>query len=143
MRMNNILLLLCAFTMIGRFAFGQEISKDSTSLNQDSIYFSADVMPEPVGGFDVFFDSLILEIEYPKDDREQRITGTVWVQFVVEKDGTLSEIKVVSDKKHLSTKEMQDEVLRIMQLAQRWKPGSKNGVPVRMRYMIPVNFVID
>ncbi len=82
-------------------------------------------------------------VRYPFEAREQNISGTVVASFVVEKDGTVSDAKVIKD----IGGGCGEEVLRIVNAMNevfiRWKPGMKAGVPVRTRFNLPVRFRLE
>ncbi len=92
--------------------------------------------PEPVGGFAEFYKFLASEIKYPRTARNNQIEGKVYVQFVVGKDGSLSEIEVVKGIGF----GCDNESLRVMKMAPKWTPGKQRGKPVRVRMIVPINF---
>lgn len=73
---------------------------------------------------------------YPEQAVREKIEGRVWVSFVIDKDGSLSNIQITSSPHKL----LSEEVLRIMNAATGFTPGKKDGVPVRVRYSIFVDF---
>lgn len=75
-------------------------------------------------------------IKYPKSAQERKIEGRVIVQFVVEKDGTPTEFKVVRS----IDPALDEEALRVLKAMPKWKPGMQKGQPVRVKYTIPVSF---
>ncbi|MEQ9301559.1 MAG: energy transducer TonB [Cyclobacteriaceae bacterium] len=93
-------------------------------------------MPEPVGGFSEFYKFLGSEIKYPRAAKNNNVQGKVFVQFVVSKDGSLSEIEVVKGIGF----GCDDESLRVMKLAPKWTPGKQRGKPVRVRMIVPISF---
>jgi protein TonB len=98
-----------------------------------------DVMPEPVGGEAAWAKFLNKNLNYPAEEREQGISGRVIMSFVIEKDGHLTDIKVVRS----AGDDFDKEALRVLKLAKAWKPGMQNGQPVRVSYMIPISFQIS
>ena len=82
-------------------------------------------------------------VRYPFEAREQNISGTVVASFVIEKDGTVSDAKVIKD----IGGGCGEEVLRIENAMNevfiRWKPGMKSGIPVRTRFNLPVKFRLE
>jgi protein TonB len=70
--------------------------------------------------------------------RESGITGTVYITFVVEKDGSLSDIRALREVGGGCTA----EALRVIQTMPRWTPGKQRGVPVRVRINLPVKFML-
>jgi TonB family protein len=99
-------------------------------------YVPVQIVPDYPGGMDAFFKFLSRNIRYPNAARDNNITGRVIVSFTVEKDGTLTDIRV--------TREIgggcDEEALRVMKLSPKWKPGMVNGVAVRVAYSVPINF---
>ncbi|MDQ7947472.1 MAG: energy transducer TonB, partial [Pedobacter sp.] len=75
-------------------------------------------------------------IKYPPMAQDQNIQGNVHVSFTVEKDGSLTDIRV-ERKLGYGTDE---EAVRVLKLAKRWNPGMQNGKPVRVKYNIPIKF---
>jgi len=94
------------------------------------------VMPEPVGGQGAWAKFLQKNMRYPKTALEEGVQGKVYMSFIIEKDGHLSNI-VVERKAGFG---FDEEALRVLKLAPAWKPGMQNGQAVRVRYVIPINF---
>ncbi len=106
----------------------------------NTVYSKAgvDVMPEPDGGADGWRKFLEKNLRYPGAASDANKSGKVWVSFVVEKDGQIS--NVVVDKG--AGYGMDEEALRVLKLSKKWKPGIQNGQPVRVKYTLPLNFVL-
>jgi protein TonB len=98
--------------------------------------FGLEVQPEPFGGMAAFSKFLSKNLRYPSAASEQGIGGKVIVSFVIERDGSLSNIVVETGPGY----GMDQEAVRVLKLAKAWKPGIQNGQPVRVRYMIPIAF---
>jgi protein TonB len=98
-----------------------------------------DVMPEPKGGESAWAKFLNKNLRYPIPAQENGISGKVILSFIIEKDGSLSNIVVQSPAGH----GFDEEALRVLKLAKAWKPGMQNGQPVRVRYAIPINFQLS
>jgi protein TonB len=98
-----------------------------------------DVMPEPVGGAAAWSKFLQKNLRFPGIAQEQSISGRVFLSFVIERDGQLSNIKVEKGAGY----GFDEEALRVLKLAKAWKPGKQNGQPVRVRYNIPINFQLS
>jgi protein TonB len=95
-------------------------------------------MPEPFGGAASWSKFLQKNLKYPDMAIDQHMSGKVWVSFIVEKDGSLSNI-VVSRGAGFG---MDEEAMRVLKLAHAWKPGIQNGQPVRVKYDLPINFIL-
>ena len=116
---------------------------DDLEQKEEKIFMSVEKMPEPDGGMLAFRKWLVQNIKYPQVEREMGIEGKVYVQFVVEKDGSLSNIKLVDNTEELNTPALNDAALSTMRRARPWKPGMQAGAPVRVRYVMPVEFKLS
>jgi protein TonB len=95
-----------------------------------------EVMPEPVGGAAAWSKFLQKNLRFPVVAQEQGVSGRVFMSFVIEKDGQLSNIKVERGVGY----GFDEEASRVLKLAKAWKPGMQNGQAVRVKYVIPMNF---
>ena len=93
-------------------------------------------MPEFPGGASKFYEYLTKELKYPKNCMEKGISGKVIVEFVIERNGSISNVKVVT-KVH---PELDAEAIRVIKGSPNWIPGEQLGKPVRVFYTIPINF---
>jgi len=98
-----------------------------------------DVMPMPVGGEAAWSKFLSRNLRYPDQAQDARVSGRVLVSFVIEKDGHLSNIVV----ERAAGYGFDEEAVRVLKMAKAWKPGMQNGQPVRVKYMIPINFQLS
>ncbi len=98
-----------------------------------------DVMPEPYGGADEWAKFLRKNLKYPPQAIENQLSGRVWISFIIEKDGHLSNIIV--DRGAGSG--MDEEALRVLKLSKAWKPGFQNGRSVRVKFIMPIAFSIN
>ena len=138
------LLLLIPVIMIS-FAFqsakqlGEDfISEDSTnetySINQDSIFKKPDVMPKFEGGMDDLYRFIGKNYMYPAEAQKANVQGRLLYSFVVERDGSLVDIKLIQDIGHGTG----EEGLRVLKLSPKWEPGLVNGKPVRVEFTLPI-----
>lgn len=106
----------------------------------DKIYNFVSIENPPTypGGMAKFYEFLGQNIKYPDLAKSQNVQGNVFVSFVVEKDGSLIDIKV--DRKLGAGTD--EEAIRVLKLAKRWNPGLLNGKPVRVKYNLPIKFAI-
>ena len=104
----------------------------------DEIFIVVEESPEPVGGQRAFLEYLAANIRYPKAAARLNISGRVFVQFVVEKDGSLTDIKVV---KGIGAG-CDEEAIRVLSEAPKWNPGKQRGMPVRVSKLVPILFVL-
>lgn len=107
-------------------------------VEEETPIIKAEVMPKFQGGDynSTFRKWLAGEIKYPTVASENNITGRVIVQGVVERDGTLTNLKVLANPDQSLT----DEALRAIKLSPKWEPGMQRGKAVRVFVIIPVLF---
>lgn len=99
----------------------------------------AEIMPEFPGGVDALLRYIAENTEYPDIAVQNDIEGTVHVQFVVDRDGSLTDVRVLKK----SFKCLDDEAMRVVKSMPKWKPGKQNGETVRVRYSVPIRFTIN
>jgi protein TonB len=132
--MKNITITLLVILGCTSISYGQ----DSNSTEQEPFVF-AEQMPEFPGGDNALMRFLQQNIKYPIKALKKNIEGVVMINFVVEKDGRISKVKV--------TKRIgggcDEEALRVIRKMPRWKPGKQGGKPVPVYFDIPVNFKIE
>ena len=92
-------------------------------------------MPKYPGGPEKMFEFIADNLRWPYDD-ESCIQGRVIVSFIVEKDGSLTDIKVEKSIDPLFDK----EAVRVVKSMPKWKPGMYRGKPARVKYCIPIRF---
>ncbi len=100
--------------------------------DENQIYNSAgiEVKPEFPGGLQKFYDFFNKNFQLPD---EEDLKGKIFTSFIVEKDGSLSDIKVIRDIGYGTGK----ETIRVMKMSPKWNPGMQNGKKVRVLYMLP------
>lgn len=107
---------------------------------QEKIIYSHVSMENPPsypGGMAKFYEFLVKSIIYPKTAVDNKVYGTANVSFVIEKDGSLTDIKTQGRRLGAG---LDEEAVRVLELSQKWNPGLVNGRPVRVKYNIPIKF---
>ncbi len=104
-----------------------------------SEYSKFEELPEFVGGMPALMLFLSKKMTYPTDARRMGIDGKVFVQFVVNEDGSISDIEVI---KSLSSSTDQ-EAMRVVKLMPHWIPGKLRGIPVKVKFVLPLRFKLD
>ena len=135
---------LCAllFTV---FACSEEPNKDTRETGaQDNklegeIFTIVESQPEFEGGLDAFHKYIMNEVRYPLEARRAGVEGTVDVQFVVGKDGSLSDVRAI---KGIGSG-CDEEAVRVLQNAPAFKPATQNGKPVFVRMVVPIVFKLN
>jgi len=107
-----------------------------TTSGADTAYFDYQKAAEYKGGDIAMNAFLIRNINYPKKAMEKKIAGTVYLNFIVEKNGTVSDIVVLNKVNEL----LKTEAVRVVKLMKDWEPAILEGKPVRVRYTLPITF---
>ena len=102
----------------------------------EEIFTFVEEYPEFPGGDKALREYILNNIKYPEVARTSGITGTVYVQFVVEKDGSISDVKVVRG----IGGGCDEEAVRVVKSMPKWKPGKQRGQPVRVYFTLPIEF---
>lgn len=100
------------------------------------VYSMSEVMPEYPGGISALLAFLNQHVKYTEHAKQNKIEGRVIVAFVVEKDGTPANFKIIKSLEP----SLDNETLRVVSLMEKWNPGTKDGEPVQVRYVLPVQF---
>lgn len=104
----------------------------------DEPFLFVEVMPAfKGGGLEKFREWVSKRTSYPQAAYERKIRGTVFLTFIVEKDGTVSNVTVVKGVDPL----LDNEAVKAISESPKWTPGKQRGEPVRVRYSIPLNFM--
>ena len=109
------------------------------SLNvsaQEEPMTQPEIAPEFPGGTVALLSLIQQNIKYPEEAKEQEIQGRVIVQFTIEKDGSVTDVKVVKSVHPL----VDEQVVRAVSAMPAWKPGMHEGKPVRVIYSVPFRF---
>jgi periplasmic protein TonB len=107
--------------------------------DEDKTFIFVEQAPEFVNGLKAMYQFLGDNIKYPAVARENNIEGTVYVGFVVGKDGAIRDVKV---KRGIGGG-CNEEAIRVVELMPKWNAGKQNGKPVSVSYTIPIKFKLD
>jgi protein TonB len=117
---------------------GNSDVKQVVEENPNQIFTAVEQAPNFPGGDGAFGKYLQKNMRYPAIARENNVQGRVVLTFVVERDGSLTDIKVLRSLGSGTD----EEAVRVLKASPKWKPGIQNGRPVRVQYSIPVNFTL-
>ncbi len=118
----------------------QQVVVKEEEIVEEEIFVTAETMPSFMGGdLGVFRNWVQKQLNYPPIAQENGIQGKVIIQFVVEKDGRLTNVQVLSTP----DRSLSEEAVRVLQLSPRWSPGKQRNQPVRIKYTLPVDFRIQ
>lgn len=102
----------------------------------DEIFEIVEESAEPIGGMTAFYQYVSKSIKYPNQAKRMGVEGRVYVQFVIEKDGRISDVKAIRG----IGAGCDEEAVRVVEGAPKWKPGKQRGRPVKQRIVLPINF---
>lgn len=106
----------------------------------DEIFMTVEEEPQFMGrSWESFHFWVLRQVKYPKEAIKNKIHGEVTVRFIIEKDGSLSNIEVVSSPSPL----LSNEAVRVVKESPKWTPGKQRNQPVRVRFEIPVDFALE
>jgi len=104
-----------------------------------TVYQSVEQMPSFPGGDGAMLKYLHKAVTYPPIAQENNIQGKVFVNFVVDRDGSISNVKIL----RAVDPSLDKEAMRVVKSMPKWIPGKQNGQAVRVSYTVPINFVLS
>jgi protein TonB len=118
-----------------------ELSEKGLKVVTDEDNFSpffgfVEQMPEFPGGEEELRKFINDNLVYPKEAKENRKKGTIFIGFIVEKDGSISNVKVEHDLGY----GLGEEAVRVGKMMPKWKPGKQGGENVAVKFTIPISF---
>ena len=122
--------LFCSVTL---FVKAQEINQPTETIESTYSLASLEVKPEFPGGIEEFYKYIGQNFKVPKDKKFPG--GRVIVSFVIEKDGSVTEVKVLKDCGFGTA----EEAKRVLLNCPKWKPATQKNVPVRCQFALPIN----
>ena len=106
---------------------------------EDPVFKTVEVMPKYPGGQEALIKYMSSNVKYPENARKNGVQGTVFVSFVVKKDGTVSDARVLRGV----DEELDKEALRVVNEMPKWNPGKEKGKPVNVQFNLPVAFKLN
>ena len=131
----NLDIEMTAETRIEEIVFESQEEK-LPEEHADEIFHIVEEQPQPNGGMKAFYDYVGQNLKYPTRASRMGIEGRVFVEFIVEKDGSLTDIKVARG----IGGGCDEEAVRVIESSPKWNPGKQRGRPVRVRMVIPIYF---
>ena len=117
----------------------EKASNPDMTPDKNGVYQIVEEMPEFPGGVEALMDYVAKNVVYPQEAMDKEISGRVFVSFVIEKDGSVNEVKVMKG----IGGGCDDEAVRVIKAMPKWKPGKQEGKPVRVSYMMPITFKLQ
>ena len=124
------------FLAIVSFAIQMVSAQEKPNASNDILHDTKgiDVKPEFPGGMDAFYQFIGNNYNCPK---VKKLAGKVYVNFVIEKDGSLTALEVLRDNGHGTGK----EEIRVLMLSPKWIPAEQNGQKVRCLFSLPISII--
>ena len=130
---KNVSLKVALMMLVLLFSF---MTSTAQTKKNDMVFDVVEVMPQFPGGQIAMMKYIMENMKYPEQAMKEGIQGRVTVRFIVEKDGSISDVKPVLSVHPLLNK----EAVRVVESMPKWTPGKNNGKPVRVRFNLPVMF---
>lgn len=119
-----------------------------TMQNNDTIFQMCEQMPEFPGGIEGLMEFVSTNLNYPEQAKDNSIEGRCFVGFIVEPDGSVSNVEIVrgvasayeEEKPKALAQQCDEEAMRVVKSMPKWKPGMNEGKPVRVHYVLPISF---
>ncbi len=134
---KQFLLLMLLFASLASVN-AQEQSIDQ-KVDSNHLYQVAEEMPQFLGGQKELVKFLSSNVQYPAEACRAKIQGRAIVSFVVEPDGSVTNVGIAKGV----AKILDDEAIRVVSMSPKWKPGKIGGKPVRVKYNLPITFKLD
>lgn len=130
---KNVSLKVALMMLVLLFSF---MTSTAQTKKNDMVFDVVEVMPQFPGGQIAMLKYIMENMKYPEQAMKKGIQGRVAVSFIVEKDGSISDVKPILSVHTLLDK----EAVRVVESMPKWTPGKQNGKPVRVRFNLPVMF---
>lgn len=138
--LNYLLIIpIMVIALMGAATLNAQESNTKTVKKADKIYDQVDQMPEFKGGMDALMKYMGDNVTYPEKAKEEKIEGKVFVSFVVNEKGKVTQIKIEKGASELLDK----EALRVINKMPDWTPGKHEGKNVNVKMHLPINFKLD
>jgi TonB family protein len=121
---------------VGKKSISMKVMEDN---DQNDVFQIVEKMPVFPGEEEALSKFLSENIKYPEQALKDTIQGRVFVNFIVEKDGSVSNAKIARGV----TESLDNEALRVINMMPKWIPGMQRGKPVRVSFTLPINFVLN
>ena len=119
--------------------FEEPVEEVVVADDENTIFTVVEQQPEFQGGYAAMMNFIKKNMRYPASARRMGVDGTVYVSFVVSKDGSISEVKTIRG----ISADCDKEAMRVVSMMPPWKPGKQNGKPVFVRFVLPIKFQLN
>jgi len=130
---------VAAVEIEGPVEFAPEPVQEVVEEDPNQVFTVVEQQPEFEGGYEAMMRFIQKNMRYPASARRMGVDGTVYVQFVVSKNGQISEVKTIRG----ISADCDKEAERVVNMMPAWKPGKQNGKPVFVRFVLPIKFKLN
>jgi periplasmic protein TonB len=127
--------VLCCVLLGVTAAYSQDVKVAND--NSEKVYYTTDVRPQFPGDVNKYFTDNIV---YPSDAKANKVQGTVYVNFIIEKDGSVTGAKVI--KGIQGGISLEKEAVDVVSAMPKWTPGKVGGQNVRASFVVPIKFAL-
>lgn len=133
----RLMVMALVFLAIETLAAKTSIIEPQLFQHKDTVYYYVDKAAKFPGGSDKLNQHIAKQLKYPESARKKKIEGRVIMQFIVERDGEITNPLVLSKQVH---KSLQEEAKRIVSTFPKWNSAEHKGKPVRVYINLPITF---
>lgn len=133
---KNVSLKVALTMLVLLFSF---TTSTAQTKKNDMVFDVVEVMPQYPGGQIAMMKYIMENMKYPEQAMKEGIQGRVAVRFIVEKDGSISDVKPILSVHPLLNK----EAVRVVKSMPKWSPGKQHGKPVRVQLIVPIMFKLN
>lgn len=130
---------LIALLFLATFTGAKAQIKDNANLGGNEVFTKVEVSAQFPGGPEKLYKFLSNNLRYPEQSKIDNLQGKVFLTFIVEKDGSLTNFKIL---RSLSPK-LDAEAIRVFERSPKWSPARQNNKPVRQQYRLPIVFSLN
>ena len=133
---KNVSLKVALMLFVLLFSF---MTSTAQTKKNDMLFSVVEVMPQYPGGQIAMMKYIMENMKYPEQAMKKGIQGRVAVSFIVEKDGSISNVRPIHSVHTLLDK----EAVRVVKSMPKWSPGKQHGKPVRVQLIVPIMFKLN
>lgn len=133
---KNVSLKVALMMFVLLFSF---MTSTAQTKKNDMLFSVVEVMPQYPGGQIAMMKYIMENMKYPEQAMKKGIQGRVAVSFIIEKDGSISNVRPIHSVHTLLDK----EAVRVVKSMPKWSPGKQHGKPVRVQLIVPIMFKLN
>lgn len=123
----------------GEVVFDEPVQEVAAESDDDKVFIAVEQQAEFPGGMAAMYKFLNKNQKYPPSARRMGVEGKVFVKFIVDREGAISNIEIMKG----INADLDKEAIRLIKLMPPWKPGKQNGRSVKSQFVLPINFKLE